>query len=116
MNSEAIRDLAIKALEDLKAIDIVTLDVSSLTDIADYMIICSGSSTRHVRSLAENVSVQAKAHDISPVRMEGEQESEWVLVDLGDVIVHTMKPATRSYYSLEDLWEPVKALRENKSR
>lgn len=116
MNSEALRDLAIKALENLKAIDIVTLDVRSLTDLADYMIICSGSSNRHVRSLAENVSVQAKANGAPYVRMEGEQESEWVLVDLGDVIIHAMTSATRSYYNLEDLWEPVKTLRENKSR
>lgn len=112
---EDLRDLAINALEDLKGIDIVTMDVRSLTSITDYMIICTGRSTRQVKALAENVSVTAKEKGASHVRMEGERESEWILVDLGDVVVHVMTPATRSFYSLEDLWEPVKELRDSKT-
>lgn len=114
MTPENIRDLAIAALEDLKGLDIVTMDVKSLTSITDYMIICTGRSTRQVKALAENVFVKAKEMKVSTVRMEGENESEWILVDLGDVVVHVMLATARSFYSLEDLWEPVKELREHK--
>jgi ribosome-associated protein len=115
MKPEELRDLAIKALDDMKGVDIVTMDVRSLTSIADYMIVCTGKSTRQVKALAETVAVKAKEANHGIVRTEGEQESEWILVDLGDVIVHVMLAATRSFYSLEDLWEPVKELREGKS-
>lgn len=112
MKSEELRDLAIKSLDDLKGIDIVTMDVRTLTTIADYMIVCTGRSTRHVKSLAESVAVKAKEMKNPIVRTEGEKDGEWVLVDLGDVIVHVMLATTRTFYSLEDLWEPVKELRE----
>lgn len=115
MKPETLRDLAISALDDMKGIDIVTMDVRTLTSITDYMVICTGRSTRHVKALAENVAIQAKEMKASHVRTEGERESEWILVDLGDVVVHVMLPTTRSFYSLEDLWEPVKELREQKS-
>jgi len=111
MKPEELRDLAINALNELKGIDIVDMDVRSLTTIADYMIVCTGRSTRHVKALAETVAVKAKEKNASIVRTEGERESEWILVDLGDVVVHVMLPATRA---LEDLWEPVKELREHK--
>lgn len=112
MKPEAIRDLAMAALDELKGIDIVTMDVRQLTSIADYMVICSGRSSRHVKALADNVAQQAKKHKVGFVRTEGDQESEWILVDLGDVVVHVMLPTTRSFYGLEDLWEPVKELRD----
>lgn len=115
MKPEALRDLAMTALDELKGIDIITMDVRSLTSIADYMIICTGRSSRHVKALADNVAFRAKENQATFIRTEGEQESEWILVDLGDVVVHVMLPATRSFYSLEDLWEPVKELRDGQA-
>lgn len=115
MKAEEIRDLAITALDDSKGTDIVSLDVRSLTSITDYMVICTGRSTRHVKALAENVVKKAKELKVSFVHIEGERESEWILVDLGDVVVHVMLPTTRTFYSLEDLWEPVKELRDHKA-
>jgi ribosome-associated protein len=115
MKPEEIRDLAINALDDMKGIDIVSMDVRTLTSITDYMVICTGRSTRHVKALAESVATTAKEKKVSFVRTEGERESEWILVDLGDVVIHVMLPAARAFYSLEDLWEPVKELRDHKS-
>ena len=114
MKSEELRDLAIKALEEVKGIDIVAMDVRTLTSITDYMIICSGRSDRQVKALAENVATTAKQHKVTFVHTEGGADSEWVLVDLGDIVVHVMTPNTREVYSLEDLWEPVKELRDAK--
>jgi ribosome-associated protein len=110
MKPEELRDLAINALDDLKGIDVTSLDVRTLTSITDYMIICTGRSTRQVKALAENVVTTAKKMNVSFVR-----ESEWVLVDLGDVVVHVMLAETRAFYSLEDLWEPLKELREQRT-
>lgn len=115
MKSEELRDLAITTLDDMKGLDIVSIDVRSLTSITDYMVICTGRSTRHVKALAESVAVKAKEIKCPFVRTEGDRESEWILIDLGDVVVHTMLAATRSFYSLEDLWEPVKELRDHKT-
>jgi ribosome-associated protein len=114
MTSEDLRDLAIKTLDDMKGYEIVSLDVRSLTTITDYMIICTGRSTRQIKALADAVALKAKEAKASLVRTEGDSESEWVLVDLGDVVVHVMSPASRSFYSLEDLWEPIRELREQK--
>lgn len=116
MNTDELRDIALNALEDLKGIDIATMDVRTITTITDYMIICTGRSTRHVKALADAVATKAKAMNASTVRTEGERESEWILVDLGDVVVHVMLASTRTFYSLEDLWEPVKELREHKNQ
>lgn len=113
MNTEQLQETAVTALNDLKAIDLVILDVRELTSITDVMIICSGRSTRHVMSLAENVAKLAKQQHVSYVRLEADKASEWVIVDLADVIVHIMLPATRAFYRLEDLWEPIKVSREN---
>ncbi len=115
MKPEELRDLAINALDDMKGIDIVSMDVRTLTSITDYMVICTGRSSRHVKALAESVSTSAKEKKASFVHTEGERDSEWVLVDLGDVVIHVMTAETRSFYSLEDLWEPVKEMRDNKS-
>lgn len=104
MDAEAQKKIVIDALEDLKAINIVTLDVTGLTDVMDFLIIASGTSSRHVKSLADNVSMQAKKRDLRPLGIEGEDVGEWVLVDFGDVVVHVMLPATRDFYDLERLW------------
>ena len=104
MDSEQLTQLIVAALDDLKAVNTVTLDVSALTDVMDYMVITSGTSNRHVKSLASHVSVEAKKQGIAPMGMEGEDAGEWVLVDFGDVVVHVMLPATRDFYDLERLW------------
>jgi ribosome-associated protein len=104
LSMDAVRDLVIDALEEIKAVNTVTLDVRALTDVMDCLIICSGTSNRHVKSLAENVVVKAKAAGLQPLWVEGQDAGEWVLVDLGDVVVHVMLPATRDFYDLERLW------------
>jgi ribosome-associated protein len=113
MENEKLQKLAIRALHDLKAIDLITLDIRGLTTIADTMIICSGRSSRHVKSLAENVITEAKKNHVTYINFEGEREGEWIIVDLGDVIVHVMQPTAREFYKLEDLWEPIQKQREN---
>lgn len=104
MSAETLKDAVLQALDDIQAIDIVVMDVKNLTSIADYMIITSGRSTRHIKSIADHVLEAAKKQGIQPLGMEGEPGSEWVLVDLGDIIVHAMLPAAREYYQLEKLW------------
>jgi ribosome-associated protein len=104
MQTKQLKDLVVAALEDVKAKDILVLDVHKLTSITDVMIVASGTSTRHVKSLADNVVEKAKAAGCRPLSVEGEREAEWILVDLADVIVHVMLPATRDFYQLEKLW------------
>lgn len=116
MKSEALKYLAEEALDDLKGINIVSLDVSQLTDVMDYIVIATGSSNRHVKSLATNVSVEAKKQGVRPLGIEGEQTGDWVLVDLGDVVVHVMLPDTRDLYDLERLWSEHPPQRESPSK
>lgn len=99
-----IKKHIISALEDIKAFDIVALDVRKLTPIADFMIIASASSTRQSKALAKNVFERMKQMDIDIVGIEGEKDGDWVLVDIGDIIVHIMTPTTRAYFNLEELW------------
>jgi ribosome-associated protein len=93
------------ALEDMKAVNIKALDVRGLTDIADTLIVASGTSDRHVRSIADHVIEQAKRNGFRPLGTEGEREGEWVLVDLQDIVVHVMLPRVREFYGLERLWD-----------
>ncbi len=93
------------ALDDMKAVNVKVLDVRGLTDIADTMVIASGNSDRHVRSIAERVVEKAKALGCRPLGTEGARDGEWVLVDLQDLIVHVMLPRVREFYGLERLWE-----------
>ncbi|OPX55836.1 ribosome-associated protein [Oceanospirillum multiglobuliferum] len=104
MQTEQLKQLVIDSLEEMKGNDIVVLDVKGSTSVTDFMIIASGTSTRHVASLAENVVVKVKENGCRPLGVEGKSGSEWVLVDLGDVVVHVMQPATRQHYDLERLW------------
>ena len=104
MQPEQIKELAVTALEDLKGVDIQVLDVRGKTSIADYLVIASGTSDRHVKSLADNVAMEAKKAGVQPLGVEGGEVGEWVLVDLMDVIVHVMQPRIRDFYALERLW------------
>ena len=96
--------LATAALEEIKAKDLVEIDVRGKTSVCDFMVIASGTSTRHVKSLADEVVKASKQAGYQPLGVEGEREAEWVLVDLGDVIVHVMLPRVREFYALERLW------------
>ena len=104
MQSKRLCQLAVDALEDLKAVDIVQLDVRELSDFTDFMIIANGRSARQVAALAENVVVKAKHAGEAPLGVEGLRGGEWVLVDLCDVVVHVMQPQVREFYQLEKLW------------
>ena len=104
MESDALKDLAVDALEDIKGIEIVALNVEGQTDIADHMVVASGSTPRQVKALADSVIEKAKAAGERPLGVEGQETSEWVLIDLGDVIVHVMLPKVREFYDLERLW------------
>ena len=104
LESEAVRQSARQALEDLKAIDIVEIDVRARASFTDTMIIASGTSTRHTGAIAGAVIDAADARGHSPLGVEGADAGEWILVDLGDVVVHVMLPDVRRYYELEKLW------------
>ncbi len=104
MHIDTLKNLAIEALEELKARDITQLDVSKLTEVTDLMLIASGTSTRHVAALAQNLVEKAKAAGLHPRGVEGGENADWVLVDLGDIVVHIMLPEARALYDLERLW------------
>lgn len=104
MHIDTLKNLAVDALEELKARDITQLDVAKLTEVTDLMLIASGTSTRHVAALAQNVVEKAKAAGHGPRGVEGGDNADWVLVDLGDVVVHVMMPEARTLYDLERLW------------
>jgi ribosome-associated protein len=100
-----LKEAVTTALDDMKAVNVRVLDVRGLTDIADTMVIASGNSDRHVRSIAERVVEKAKAAGFRPLGTEGARDGEWVLVDLQDLIVHVMLPRVREFYGLERFWE-----------
>jgi len=112
MELEAMKQAVVDALEDIKASDISVLDVSKLTAITSYMIIASATSTRQAKSLAHNVQVKLKELGVEPTGVEGEREGEWVLVDLGDIVVHIMLQDARDYYNLEQLWGVAEGRRQ----
>ena len=104
MNSEQLTDLVVDALDDIKAQDIVRLDVRDMTTVTDYMVVASGTSNRHVQALVENVAKKATDAGHKPIGIEGETGGEWVLLDLQDTLVHVMLPEVREFYNLEKLW------------
>ena len=104
MNSEQLTTLVVEALDDVKAQDIVKLDVRDMTTVTDYMVVASGTSNRHVQALVENVAEKASKAGHKPIGVEGEEGGEWVLLDLQDALVHVMLPKVREFYNLEKLW------------
>ena len=111
MNTLKLQKIVVEALEDVKATEIEVINVTKLTSLFDRVIIASGSSNRQTRALANNVVVKVKEAGGEVLGTEGEDSGEWVLVDLGDVVVHVMQPAVRTYYNLEELWSTTPARR-----
>ena len=101
---DALLEVARAAVAEIKAVDVVDIDVRGRSSVCDFMVIASGTSSRHVKSIADEVVKHAKKLGCQPLGVEGEREAEWVLVDLGDVIVHVMLPRVREFYALERLW------------
>ena len=111
MNAQDLEKEILLALEDAKAKDIINLDVRELTDVTDIMIICNGTSRRHIKTIADYVIERTKKNRVPPLGVEGEKFNEWVLIDLGDIVVHIMMPEAREFYSLEKLWANTEAVR-----
>jgi ribosome-associated protein len=105
MKNEKLKKFIVNQLEEIKAKDITVIELADDSSIADYMVICSGTSSRHVKSIAIQLIKALKEENMPPIGIEGEDASEWVLVDCGDVVAHVMQPTTRDYYQLEKLWE-----------
>jgi len=105
-------EVALAALEDMKAVNVKVIDVRQLTDVTDTMVVASGTSDRHVRSIAGRVVEQCKAAGFQPMGVEGERDGEWVLVDLRDALIHVMLPRIRDFYGLEKLWDVRPSQRE----
>lgn len=106
-----LQDVVLDALADMKAVDVKALDVRGLTDITDTMVVASGTSDRHVKSIADRVVQRCKEAGYRPYGIEGERDGEWVLLDLNDVVLHVMLPRVREFYALEKLWEKGAARR-----
>lgn len=104
MNPEQLKDIALGALENIKGQNLVTMDVSAISSFADFMVVATGTSSRHVKSLADEVVKKVKDAGQPAPRVEGEEQADWVLIDLGDVVVHVMQSETRKLYDLESLW------------
>lgn len=105
VEKNSLLDKLMIALDDIQAIDIVTLDVKNITAITDYMIICSGRSSTHVKAIAENIMENMKKNSTPAISATGLENGEWVLVDFGDFVVHIMQPERRAFYNLEGLWQ-----------
>lgn len=113
MQTGKLKQTALEALEELKADNITAIDVREMTSVTDELLIASGTSSRHVKSLADAVVTACKKAGVRPIGIEGEREGEWVLVDLGDLVVHVMLPAVRDFYALEKLWSVTEEVRES---
>ncbi|GAM54618.1 iojap protein [Vibrio ishigakensis] len=104
MQGEQLKDFLADKADDMKAQDIVTLDVKGKSSVTDYMVICTGTSKRHVASIADHIAIESKKEGIEPLGVDGEQEGEWVVVDMGSTMVHVMQEEHRELYQLEKLW------------
>jgi len=111
MQLEQLKDLVLTTLEDMKARDVVLMDVRGKTAVTDYMVVASGTSDRHVKAIAETVAYRAKDAGEPPLGTEGVNEGEWALIDLNGVVVHVMLPKVRDFYALERLWSAPSAAR-----
>ena len=106
-NATELKDLVLAAIDDRKGVDAAVMEVSSLTEITDFMVMVSGTSSRHVKAIVDNVLDAAKERGVAVYGVEGRDRNDWVLVDLADVVLHVMRPETRSFYDLERLWEAL---------
>lgn len=104
MTANPIFDLALSVLDDMKAVDVLAIDVKEMTSISDHMIFCTGTSNRHARSIADSFIEKMKAINMPVLGIEGYDSGQWVLIDLGDAILHVMLSDIREFYKLEDLW------------
>ncbi len=105
LQDQQLKKFILQQLEDMKAKEISVIDVSESSDVTDTMIICTGNSKRHVRAIAEQTALAAKKAGEAPLGIEGLEGSEWVLLDLGNIVIHVMQDETRQFYQLEKLWE-----------
>ena len=110
---DRLLNIVVEAIDDMKGADLMVIDVRDMTSITDRMVITSGTSTRHVKSIADSVALKAKRGGFPALGVEGAQAAEWVLIDLGDVVVHVMTPTIREFYALEKLWAIVGDKSEN---
>ncbi len=101
-----LRDLVLSSLDELKAVNPVTINVKKISNFTDYMMIASGTSSRHIQSIGEKVLEDLKSKKIKPLGVEGKGSEEWLLIDLGDVVLHLMSTNARTFYDLESLWDP----------
>jgi len=101
-----VRDLVLSSLDELKAVNPVTINVKKISNFTDYMVIASGTSSRHIQSIGEKVLEDLKSKKIKPLGVEGQGSEEWLLIDLGDVVLHLMSTNARTFYDLESLWDP----------
>ena len=104
---DRLLNIVIDEIDNMKGVDLLVIDVRDMTSITDRMVIASGTSTRHVKAIADAVALRAKRDGFPALGVEGSQDAEWVLIDLGDVVVHVMTPAIREFYALEKLWSVV---------
>jgi ribosome-associated protein len=116
MSKKKLDQCIVEALEDVKGIDIVSLDVSKVTDIADKMILATGTSTRQVKALANRVLDETRELGYRPIGAEGKETAEWILIDFADIVVHVMLPDAREFYDLERLWSATAKQRDSRSR
>jgi len=104
MQTKDLLTYVLNDLDDIKAINIIPLDVHLITSITDYMVIASGNSSKHVRSISDNLIHKMKERFVMPFSIQGDLNDEWIIVDLGDIVIHVMQPKTRAFYNLEKLW------------